>query len=153
MPDADPRQMLIEDLAFEVARYQKLGRTNHLAAFSLTLITVLASVAAGALGLFEVVPSQLVGVVALVPAGAALVSRELKLQPKANHYYRWAARFREIRGRARFSAEPNDNTGHLSWQREQANLEMTAEWEQQFGSSDHRGPPREDHRGFQGQAH
>jgi hypothetical protein len=59
-----------------------LGRRNYVAAFGLTLTTVLASITAGAIGLFEVVPSQLVGVVALAPAAASLVSRELKLQPK-----------------------------------------------------------------------
>ena len=140
----ESRQKLLDALTAEVAQYGRLGKRNYFAGFALKLATVLASITAGALGLFEArVPPQFIGIVALVPAGAALASRELQFQAKANHYFRWMARFREIRGLVEYSEEPNDNTGRLSWLREQANIEETAEWERQFGSSEHRPPPHE----------
>jgi hypothetical protein len=129
------RSELAGGLAAEVAGLKRSGRRNYAIVFMLKLSVVLASLAAGAWGLFAEVAKWAIGVVALIPAAATLLAQELKLQEKANYYYRWAQRLDSIRSRARFSSEPNDNVGNLAFQAGELRERMNEEWESglQFG--------------------
>jgi len=68
--------------------YLKLGRWNYRAAYSLTILTVLSSAAAGILGLGFAVDDRVVALLALVPAIAVSISSHFKWQERANWHYR-----------------------------------------------------------------
>ncbi|TMJ18890.1 MAG: hypothetical protein E6G92_03435 [Alphaproteobacteria bacterium] len=81
------RDRLAVDLDKAIHVLGSAGRRNYLATFSLALIGSGASVMAGILAFLQV-DSVIVGVLALIPAMCAIVVGRLKLQDRANWYYR-----------------------------------------------------------------
>jgi hypothetical protein len=69
-------------------RYLQLGRWNYRAAYTLSIVTVISSAAAGILGLGFAVDKRIVALIALIPAIAVTVANQFKWQDKANWHYR-----------------------------------------------------------------
>jgi hypothetical protein len=78
---------LAEELARKATRAGVLGKRNHSIVVTMAVLAVCASVAAGLLGLLELLSSKWIGTLALLPAGLTVASSTLKLQAKANWYY------------------------------------------------------------------
>ena len=81
-------QQFRAELENDRAYYLRLGRWNYRAAYTLAIIAVLSSAAAGILGLGFSVDHRLVALLALVPAIAVTVSSQFKWQDRANWHYR-----------------------------------------------------------------
>jgi len=66
----------------------RLGAQLYWISLWLMLLVVISSIVAGAGGLSAYFPSQVTGLIALIPGAIALLAANLKFQEKSNWYYR-----------------------------------------------------------------
>lgn len=79
-------QRLRDEIDGDVALYLKLARRNYGAVYAIVLIGIGSSIAAGLLAFLKA-DSQLVGILALIPAAATIILKQLNFQAKANWHY------------------------------------------------------------------
>lgn len=123
------RAKLTRELEGEIADARRRGKRNYYAAYGLKLAALISSIAAGALGIAELAPSKVVGIIAFIPSAAVLLSQELKLQQKANFCYGAAAAFRKIRAKCEFGREGDDSVADLALETAQLQEQLNQDWD------------------------
>ena len=128
MNDISDRESLIDELEADGDVYFSGGFWNNIADLSLTILTVLASLAATVLASVQgggVSPWVIAGVAA-IPAAAASVQRIIGIKERSNWYFFYAAQLRALAMQLRYAKSPDIE----NFARKYADLEveMENEW-------------------------
>jgi hypothetical protein len=79
---------LRDDIASTIAHYRALAKRNYNLNVWLLCTAIAVSLLGGLLGVLELASSKTVGALALLPGVIAAMAASLKMQTKANQYYR-----------------------------------------------------------------
>ncbi|MEX3690332.1 hypothetical protein AB3X91_17560 [Paraburkholderia sp. BR14263] len=82
------KALLMDDIASTVAHYRALAKRNYTLNVGLLCSAIVVSLLGGVLGVLELASSKTVGALALLPGVIAAIAASLKMQTKANQYYR-----------------------------------------------------------------
>jgi hypothetical protein len=82
------KKLLMDDIASTVAHYRALAKRNYRLNVGLLCAAIGVSLLGGILGILDLASSKAVGALALLPGVIAAIAASLKLQTKANQYYR-----------------------------------------------------------------
>jgi hypothetical protein len=129
------RKELEAELSGDITKSDTIARWTHRLAIFLMMIALGASGVAGAGGIAEFLPAKIVGGLALIPAGTAILVNTFKLQAKSSWHYRRSVALNSLRSRLRYQLPVEvtaDQVARIAKDRDEINSRMQAEWEQAF---------------------
>lgn len=138
-------ERLYSELSNAVYHYRRLARRSYYFAVFLALLALVASGAAAVTGIVLKTPSEIVGLMALVPGAVAAFAAIMQPQGRANWHYRKKDRLNALRRRLIYgspSAASSSTIAQVALAWEQINMDMNEEWEKKYtiDLSSFRGP-------------
>lgn len=106
------------------------GRSNYYAAYTLLVLTIASSAAAGIASFLNQSP-DLVGVLAFVPGVLTLAMSQLKLQARSNWHYQKSHLLKDLLNKIKYQTPSNPSSEHLvalASEFSRINLTMQTQW-------------------------
>ena len=126
MPSSSDREELLQELFEDGEAFFSGGRFNNIFDIVLTVITVVASLAATGLAASGQAPRWLLTTIAALPAAITGIQQAIDIRGRSNWYFLYAAKVRALEWKLKFADSPNIQ--EIAEERANLELVMEIEW-------------------------